>query len=49
MKIEFKVINKGIVMLNELKCIVIFNKVVECGFFICVVEVLGMIKFKVSE
>lgn len=36
-------------MLNELKRIVIFNKVVECGSFTCAAEALGMTKSKVSE
>ncbi|EGQ9437535.1 LysR family transcriptional regulator [Vibrio cholerae] len=49
MKIEPKVTNKGTVMLNELKRIVIFNKVVECGSFTCAAEALGMTKSKVSE
>ena len=33
-------------MLNELKRIVIFNKVVECGSFTCAAEALGMTKSK---
>lgn len=48
-KIEPKVTNKGTVMLNELKRIAIFNKVVECGSFTLAGEALGMGKSKVSE
>ena len=36
-------------MLNELKRIAIFNKVVECGSFTMAGESLGVAKSKVSE